>query len=562
MVIRSVWINFNLQCRKCSKTLPVNRAAESIVCMKCGAHNSTSQEFWSYLITAYLIDATGMELGEESWAKGIFASIGSYNITFGRTDPSCRNCGMIWKIQDLMAIAEQGASNFICNSCGKTESIRKSPEWFTEVVPYSLLIIGETAPEATSTVYEGDTSVSIHCYHCGGNLKPDGTDRVVKCHYCGNDLIIPDDIWLRLHPVMTSHPWFILMDLGDSVALIPKKISDVTDIALLPGNEAVLLWDSHEGSCIGRTDTKGRFKWMIENITIEADARLFYVKDAARLWVIGTEEEKVLCFDAGTGDLVHNIENEEDPDMISVFACYGAVALSDNTIIIYRGMPPKTPFRMRRYDGEGKKIPLWSGYSDNELTEKPQKMTGSIIIVTQTSDWNNLPDRPIYPPDDALFEPGPDGTLYFIHPEKFLVAKYNSAGNHLETIKAKQKVVSEVIDAAVADDGSIFVVFEHRKKVGKETWNHLGVMNPDGSFEVLVGPYAPVHNYSIGYYDHKVAVSGRGSVLVCGRDFKYLWVFERDGSLIWQTPLTQAHDKNRADELKEEMGRSFFKRKK
>lgn len=562
MAIQSVWIEFNLQCRKCGDTLPVNCAAELFICLRCKTKNVVPQILWSKLITKYLIEATGMEMNEDSWADGYIHPVGAYRLTFGRCELICKDCGSELNAKDVFEIAEKGEENFTCSSCGSIQSVRKPPEWFRQIVPHSLLIVGETIPYVPPVKLKRDTAVSFHCYHCGASLKLDGSSRTIKCNYCGNDLTIPDEIWRKFHHVLTSHRWFVFMDLGESVKLIPDDISKVNDVALLPGDEAVLLWDSYgEGSCIGRTNKIGGFKWLIENITITTEARLFYVKKDDLLWVIGTEE-RVLCFNATSGDLFLEISNEDnDPNIISVFASDSSVVLSDNTIIIYRGMPPEISFRMRRYDGNGKRIPLWKGYKDDQHAEKKQEIADRFIIIPQINDWDKLPDQPLYPPADALLEPGPNGSLYFIHSEQFAIAEYDSFGKLKKTIQAKQDVISEIIDAAVAPDGSVFVVFEHRKKVGHSTWDHFGVMKPDGSFEILVGPYAPVHNFSIGEYGHKIAVSDRGSILICGNDFNYLWVFERDGSIVWQSPGTLAHKEERAYYLKEEMNQTFFKRK-
>ncbi len=549
MAIRSVWLEFNLQCRSCGETLPVNCAAESILCIKCGAHTPTPEYLWAYLVTASLVKATGLEPGKESWAKGLHASIGSYGMTYGRSDPKCRECGAAWKIDDLRAIASGGAAKFTCGSCNKIATVRKPPEWFSRVVPDPVLLVGETA--TAGTVFKGETSVSIHCYHCGGGLQLDGSSRTVKCTFCGNDLLVPDDVWLRLHPVMTAHPWYIMVEMGDAVALIPDDISEVTDIALLPDGDAVLLFDSHEGACIGRTDQKGRFKWLIENLTITSDARLFYVGGAGLLWVVASNEEEVLSFDASTGDLAGDIRNEGQADTISVLAHVGAVALSDNTLVVFRGMPPDFPYRLRRYDSEGKSIPMWKGIEDRDLPGPGER-----------PDWGAMPDRPLYPPDDALLEPGPEGTLYFIHKEKCIVSRYDPSGTHLGTVQAKQNAITQIHDCGVADDGTVFVVFEHKKMIGDDTWDHVGRMAPDGSFEILVGPHAPVHNFSIGTYGHKLSVTGPGSFLLCGTDFNELWAMQRDGSVIWKTPGTRVHDEDRADELAEAAGKKFMKKKK
>lgn len=228
-----------------------------------------------------------------------------HRFPFGRADPACRKCGASWNIDELLAIAETGVENVTCSGCNSLWPGRPPPEWFSQVVPDPLLIVGETAPAATGIAFTGDTSVSIHCYRCGGNLELDGSSRTVKCTYCGNDLLIPDDI------------------------------NDVTDIAILPGDEAALLYDSREGRCIGRADRFGRFTWLVEEITISSDARLFYM--------------------AKTGDLVREFRNEEDkPRTLAVMANNGLAVMDDETIIVCRWTlgADNPSIRMRRFTGD------------------------------------------------------------------------------------------------------------------------------------------------------------------------------------------------------------------
>lgn len=553
MAVRSIWISITLQCDSCSQELPVNSAAESIFHAKCGSHTATPLPFWQYLIAEQLVDAINLDKGDESWAKGMHASIGSYAMTFGRADPACRKCGAAWNIDELLAIAETGAENFTCSGCSSLWPIRRPPEWFHQVVPDPLLIVGETAPGATGASFTGETSVSIHCYHCGGNLDLDGSSRTVKCTYCGNSLLIPDDVWLRLHPVDTAHRWYILVDIGEAVAVVPDDISDVTDIAILPGDEAALLYDSHEGSCIGRADRFGRFAWLIEEITISSDARLFYVAKSDRLWVIAEDEEIVLSFDAKTGDLVREFRNEDDKGgTIAVMANDGMAVMDDETIIVYRWtLGAENPsIRMRRFGSDGAEVPLWAGHDDADYyPEEP--------------DWDSLPDRPIYPPEDALFEPGPNGSLFFIHPERALVARYDGDGKHLGTTQVQhKKEILEITDCGAADDGSVFIVFEHRKKIGGDNWDHVGRIAPDGTFDVIVGPHASGSDVIIGEYGHRIAVAPRGSFLLCGDDFNDLWAMEPDGSVIWQSPGTASHKEWREQELEEAWGKKSFRKKK
>ncbi|MBY9000668.1 MAG: hypothetical protein KGD64_07125 [Candidatus Heimdallarchaeota archaeon] len=54
--------------------------------------------------------------------------------------------------------------------------------------------------------------IALTCPKCAGALIIDGKDRLVPCKYCGVNVYLPDDLWLRLHPVEVKSRWYLVYD--------------------------------------------------------------------------------------------------------------------------------------------------------------------------------------------------------------------------------------------------------------------------------------------------------------------------------------------------------------
>ncbi len=567
--MKSLILKFSIECANCSQPLPVNRASESIQCVHCLEQTQTPVELWDALITPRLLEACNMEPGTDTWAKGMMAGIGSYRLTFGCQNPRCPECDASWDIGDIHSIHEKGHSLFTCRGCGKESSLRRPPEWFTGLMPHAKLLLGEVSDESQHRSFKGKNSVSIFCYHCSGPLPLDGSRRTVTCSHCGNECMVSDDIWLRLNPVTAPHPWYVVIDLADGVALLPHTIDDFIDLEGMPDDTTALLWEDDSGYCIGRVDDRGLFTWIVRDIFCSDYARLFFVSRSDLLWVLDHDEEVAHAFNAGTGEKILTIENEDhDPDLISVMDHYNAAVNTDGTIVVYRcwqkdnspdtiteqikrqgphiltaseieGLNRKSGlWEMRRFNEKGERIPLWQGLKAGD---------GNRDIP----EWNSLPDQPTRPPDNAMIEPGPGGTLYMIDPEHVIITRYDSSGKCLGLIKPDAKVVEEVLDCGIAGDGTICIVFDHRKKIGRESWSHIARIGLDGSFQILTGPHAPVHDYPIGAWVKRISVTERGSIHICSYNFINLRVINPDGSLFWRSPGTIIEDKTLSRELAE-----------
>ncbi|OHD62882.1 MAG: hypothetical protein A2176_07025 [Spirochaetes bacterium RBG_13_51_14] len=483
-----------------------------------------------------------MEPETDTWASGILGEVGNYRLTFGNMAPRCGSCGTLWNLEDLFKIADRGDAKFSCNTCGAISGVRKPPDWFNRVIPFAVLLVGETAPNDDGGAFKGGTDgISIWCYHCGGPLPLDGSSRTVKCRHCGQDLLIPDDIWQRLHPVAVAHPWYIILDTGDVTALLPEDIDDFIDLAALPDGDTALIWEQDSEGCIGRADRTGGFRWLNRNITCSDYARLLYAPGQDLLWVIDRDEDIVQAFHADTGSPAVAIKKKKNkPGFITAIDHEGIAINTDGTLLVYRCWEDDN-YALRRFDEKGKRIRLWPDSDDAELHKKQ-------------TEWETLGNRPSRPPEGAWITGGPDNMLYFIDRVNGCYARFDRQGTFQGLIRPDCEVVAKIQDCGISGDGSVFVLFDHTKKINHINFSHVGRIKPDGSFKVLAGPHAKENRFSLGTDMERMSVAERGEMHICNRDFDNFRILAPDGSLIWRSPGTVNEDQTRADELAEALG--------
>jgi hypothetical protein len=541
MALISVGLTFTAECPFCSNPLPVNQASEETLCSRCSQVAPTTADLWEYLVAKRLTEASAMKPETDSWAKGINAAIGSFRLTFGNLAPRCGGCGIFLSLKSLFERATGGDTKFSCSECGAISSVRVPPPWFGKVSPFAILLVGETAPEAGGNLTGISEGISMQCYHCGGPLPLDGSSRTVKCIHCGQDLLVPDDIWVRLHPPICAHPWYILLQTGEAAALLPDEIDDFMDLAALPGGDTALLWEENSEGHIGRADRSGSLRWVNKKIALSDYARLLYAPEQELMWVLDREKDITQAFRADNGATAVTITKEKNnPDFITAVDHEGIAVSTDGTILVFRCWEDDND-ALRRFDAAGKRVPLWPGADDDELPKK-------------RVEWDELADRPARPPDGAWIAGGPKGTLYFIERDTGRFARFDRDGVLQGIVEPDCREVEKIQDCGIAGDGSVYILFDHKKTINDINFSHMGRIKPDGSFQVLAGPHSKKHNESLGTDMERMSVAENGEIHLCDRGFDNFRVIAKDGSLIWRSSATEKEDENRAEELNEARG--------
>ncbi|HON80160.1 MAG TPA: hypothetical protein PK544_16845 [Spirochaetota bacterium] len=560
MGFTSLSLKWSVECSNCRESLPVNKAAERILCHHCGEETDTPLPLWQRLVTPQLTEAIDMEDETDSWANGMMAGLGSYSMEFGKMLPRCEDgCGAVWPLREVVKIAERGAEHFTCRKCGKIFTVRKIPEFFSDVIPFARYIVGEESPEAEGRFSGSDEGIGMRCYHCGASLKLDGSSRKVHCTYCNNDLLVPDDIWQRLNPVITAHFWYILLDTGDHVGLLPVEIDDFLDLEVMPNGDTILLWEQDSTGHIGRSDRTNGLVWHTSEFEVNDYTRLLYDRGRNILWALHSWEHMVYCFDAATGRMIKSFVQDEDKEKKGIITAKdheGLAICTDGTIVINRiwgasavtmivkngqlfyppGYVPHYT-TMRRFNTKGREIPLWEN-QDNSVKDDRDEIL-----------FEKLVDRPSRIPEGAWLMGGPDNTMYVLDRTDGRTAVFDREGKLLHTIRPELDGVSRIQDAGVAADGSVYVLFDHRKKIRHENYSHAGRITRDGKFTLLAGPLCKKNKFPLGTELELMAVGERGEMHMCDYRMGIFRILNPDGSPAWKSLGTFSEDEEMEDHI-------------
>jgi len=208
-------LELGIRCPKCDNPVPLNGPWQEVHCDHCQADVEVPNDFWESILNDALREVK-YELQEgEGQNSTIF---GHFNVMFmyGRLHARCERC----KTQIDVAADIREPYVFQCPKCGCETPVGPVPSWFVEQVPAARAIINATTSAGGEE--KGPLTgqlVVFNCPKCGGALDVDGKDRVLSCKYCGVNVYLPDDLWLRMHPAKSKERWFLAFDEN----VIPKQ---------------------------------------------------------------------------------------------------------------------------------------------------------------------------------------------------------------------------------------------------------------------------------------------------------------------------------------------------
>lgn len=204
-------IEFSIQCPGCDRPLPFDGPLERAHCNHCQSDIDIPRSYWieNLASSCRKMQKTEKGMGTGSILIGIFHG----NLTLARFDPYCDNCKSSfddpWKLVH--------GTSYICTECGMTYPVQQPPGWLSSEVPRIITLINALFSEndSTSGGGSGTKPESISCPTCAALLEVDGTTRFVKCKYCGGQVYLPDDLWLRFHAGKRKRRWFVICEYMD-----------------------------------------------------------------------------------------------------------------------------------------------------------------------------------------------------------------------------------------------------------------------------------------------------------------------------------------------------------
>ena len=192
----TVWV----ACEHCAAAVPINGPTSRVCCGRC--HQQTQIEDLGDLLARTSFDGK---------AHGGRVAIHAHPDQLG---PTCHGCAAEIPLGDSAKFFGVVAV-FPCRWCGTPVSTFPAPEWLRAQFPSALQIFGAdpeiTAREtghAHAVTTQAIQPISMTCGACRSLLVLTTiSGRIVTCHHCHTSVSIPDELWLKLHPVVKMRRW-------------------------------------------------------------------------------------------------------------------------------------------------------------------------------------------------------------------------------------------------------------------------------------------------------------------------------------------------------------------
>lgn len=199
----------SITCPKCDGSIMLNGPLRKVHCNACQNDTAIPVKYWKqnlYDALEWIVE--DMKQGESYNLVqfGLFST--KWNVA--ELPPICSECN---KKLDLNNINRKKESEIKCSKCGKETNVVPAPNWVKRVLPSADFFVNVQMDDKLvnqEPLISG--GIALTCPKCGGALIIDGKDRLVPCKYCDVNIYLPDDLWLRLHPVEVKSRWFLVYD--------------------------------------------------------------------------------------------------------------------------------------------------------------------------------------------------------------------------------------------------------------------------------------------------------------------------------------------------------------
>lgn len=549
MNIRGVMIDVSAGCPRCKQPFHLNGAAASTICPSCQQTIDLRPDFWQSILGDAVTEAAGMQEQEGRNSTIMHGASGlTLKMQYGRLAARCAPCKEPYALDAIgNALPPPGSEaegSVHCGKCGKGARVRRPPKWFVDAVhPAVVALVGETLAAFTAGTEKAAGPQKMHCYGCGAPLQVDGASRNIACQYCSQAIMIPDDVWLRLHPAPTSERWYVLIDLGDAVGLVPEDSDRFCDLTLSPQYEMVVAWHAEENGeaghpCrVGAINANGMFRWIQDGVEFEEYTTLLVSPADGQIALVDKQGGFIRWLDSKDGRPLKTVQGPKesvDEDVFCVYQHSGVQIDVDGSILVKRHVSRHGEV-LRRFARDGTPMPLWSG--------------GKAKLTDERPEWTKLPQRPGSMPSEAQIYVGWDGNTYLVHRKLEHIAQLARDGTVRGVLSLGTPPVYEVEAFAVDRAGTMYVLFEHSTEIGTSKWPHLARVTPQSGFQVWLGPHVP-GSPPLGAYSRMMECSPEGTLYI-GYDFGSLRVIGPDGSLIWRSPKTKSNDEYQEKDLAE-----------
>lgn len=194
--IESVGLCLNMECPNCNGPVHVPGLVRNIVCPHC-AHKVRPS--WKGIDRDLQLASAGRKVSYAFHSKQ-----GEGRFTARRAKAACPECD---GVLDLGALDVEAAS--IPCPGGHAVSVRRAEKMAHSLFPGACWIVGEGIVVEAGTQHGRDLLL-INCKACGGEVEIEPSKRDITCGYCSSLNVVPDELWVRLHPELQPREFFLV----------------------------------------------------------------------------------------------------------------------------------------------------------------------------------------------------------------------------------------------------------------------------------------------------------------------------------------------------------------
>lgn len=395
----------------------------------------------------------------------------SFRIMYGLQKPRCGKCKT--PLDEKMFSQFASAGKAVCSKCSNEISVRTLPDILKGDFADISYLIGEdkdmlSAGKGTMKTPEAVKPVIFMCPSCGGNLKIDGSKRVVTCTYCNSDIYLPDDLWLRMHPVKVVERWYMVLDEKQ----VPEKPISWYDLSDVITDEAGSLYfataDDDDHFMLWSLGPDYKTRWKVPGLEFSEENTGLALSNDGKLYMWDSDKHSLFIFSTKDGSSLGRIQgkeaSEQEPITFDMKGTHSLTVDTDGSFIVLKDK------YILRFSPDGKRISTWGG-----IDEPPkkrgffQKLFGGEKIVEESEyppDVVEMKNRPNKVDTEYTFVTrGWDGFIYFMEStssDDASVAKYDRDGRKIwnSVVPISYKTSKQCIDK----NGFVYVLGKQNDK--------------------------------------------------------------------------------------------------
>jgi LSD1 subclass zinc finger protein len=434
-----ICIEVKTECKSCGNPLPMNALVERIQCASCQTVADFPYQFWrKSILDSAFGDTSDLKEGEGQPQTNMTGQY-TFHLMYGKQHPRCAKCKTPL---DETKYEEYSAAGFaVCSKCSNKVSVRTLPDPAKNIFVGVKYIMGEDADmfsvgKATMQTPNAIKPILFTCPSCAGNLEIDGKDRVVTCKYCNSEIYLPDDLWMRMHPVKTVGRWYLVFD--DSV--ISEKLPNwyyLSDMTIDKDGNLYFITgvEDEEDTIVWSMGKDFKTRWIAKLPGYNYEQSGLAVSSDEILYVYDKNKHSLLKLSCSNGSTIAKLkgrqESAQDPNSFDMIGCDDLTVDSDGTLLAMINN------KIVRYASDGESIKTW-GDETEQLG-----FLGMISGIFRSSGADDdddpnlykLKNRPVKIDSDYHYvNAGRDGYMYFIQrgsSEDAGIAKYDRNGKQI-----------------------------------------------------------------------------------------------------------------------------------